>query len=66
MGVYFCSAYICMAQENLDKTQVCAAFQQMGGKTMSQGVRGYASFYARLPGIAFDHFPDTLSGQSLS
>jgi hypothetical protein len=54
---------VCMAHEKLDSPQVGSGFHQMGGKTVSQGVRANPLLDSGSLGRFFAGIPDRLISQ---
>ena len=63
MGVYFRGHDVAVSEQNLDRAQVGAAFEQMGGEGMAQGVGGNRACDACLERVAPDQFPHALPAQ---
>src|SRR5271157_3229458 len=52
-----------MAQQYLDRTQICSPFKQVRGKSVSQGMRRDMTAVLKLQAVLADNLPNGLSGE---
>ncbi len=66
MRVYLGRAYVGVAEQHLDNTQVSPAFEKMRRKGMAKCMRGNVFPYASLRNVALHRLPDILPAEGLS
>ena len=63
MGINLGGGNIGMTEKELDGTEICASFQEVGGKGMAQDVRGHLRGNASVQGVAEHQLPKALTAK---